>query len=87
MRNPVREKAIKRAARERLRADTEWLNKERERRRKRHKERRKDRAYRRDRAHSRRRWRLRKLQQRAHAQEGGSAPLFFVGHAVILRTR
>jgi len=59
VRNCEHEKAIKRAVRERLRADPEWLNKERERRRKRHKERRKNRAYRVGIAHSRRRWRLR----------------------------
>jgi hypothetical protein len=64
MRNPDREKAIKRAGRERLRADAEWLEKERERRRKRHKERfRKDRSYRAATTHSKRRWRLRKRAQ------------------------
>jgi len=66
VRNSGHEKAIKRAVRERLRADPEWLNKERERRRKRHKERRKNRAYRAGIAHSRRRWRLR---ARAEAQK------------------
>src|SRR5215467_4610444 len=37
MRNPEREKAIKRAIAQRLRADPEWLDKERERRRMKHK--------------------------------------------------
>ena len=62
MRNPERERAIKRAVAERLRADPAWLNKQRERRRKRHK----DRVYRRERASTRRRWRLR---ARAAAQQ------------------
>jgi len=71
MRNPERERAIKRAVAERLRADPAWLNKQRERRRKRHKERRKDRVYRRERASTRRRWRMRKRRAQQHAQEGG----------------
>ena len=55
------EKALKRADRERRRADDDWLKKERERRRKRDKERlRKERTYRRARALSQRRWRLHK---------------------------
>src|SRR5262245_41885451 len=59
MRNPEREKALKRAGRERLRADDDWFNNERERRRMRDKERRrKDRTYRRARALYQRRWRL-----------------------------
>src|SRR5262245_14463969 len=70
VRNPERERAIKRAVRERLRADPEWLDKERERRRMKHKKLRKNREYRRHRAQIRRRWRLRKHQQaQASAQD------------------
>ena len=68
MRNPERAKAIKRAGEERRRADPEWLENERERRRNRHKVYRKNREYRRTRAHDQFLWRLRK---RVRAQEGG----------------
>src|SRR5262245_15630645 len=72
MRNPERESAIKRAVRERLRADPEWLDKERERRRMKHKKLRKSSEYRRNRAQTRRRWQMRKLQQaQAREQDDG----------------
>ena len=72
MRNPERERAIKRAVRERLRADPEWLDKERERRRIKHKKLRKNREYRRNRAQTRWRWRIRERQQaQAYAQDDG----------------
>src|SRR5215475_7608944 len=71
MRNPERERAIKRAVAERLRADPDWLDKERERRRRRHKARRKDREYRRNQAQTRRRWRMRKRRAQQHAQNDG----------------
>ena len=58
IRDPEREKAIKRAGRERLTADEEWYGKERERSRKRDKEPRKERTYRRARANDQRRWRM-----------------------------
>ena len=64
------EKALKRADRERRRADDDWLKKERERRRKRDKERlRKERTYRRARALSQRRWRLQKKCERQRQRE------------------
>lgn len=70
VRNTEREKAIKCAGRERLKADEEWYRKERERRRKRDKERRrKDRTYRRARALDQRRWRLLKKGRAAAQRE------------------
>jgi len=71
MRNPEREKAIKRAVAERLRADPAWLNKERN-AGEGATARRKDREYRRNQAQTRRRWRMRKRKQaQAYAQDDG----------------
>jgi len=80
MRNPEREKAIKRAVAERLRANPDWLNKERERRRKRHKARRKDREFRRNHAGV---GGCANVNKRRRTRRTMGKRSFFVGHAVV----